>query len=83
MSNYTLRHLEELLEHCSVAPHVLQVELHPRYQQKHLVGFCQERGIHLQVTEYNCNLAVLTARPTAAWARRTQAPSSPVRRWPG
>ena len=85
MSNYTLRHLEELLEQCSVAPQVLQVELHPRYQQEHLVGFCQEQGIHLQVTEYNCYLAVLTvtARPTAAWARRAQAPSSPARRWPG
>ena len=48
VSNYTQRHLEELLDHCEVAPHVLQTELHPHYQQTELVKFCRLHNIHVQ-----------------------------------
>ena len=39
ISNYTLSHLQELLSHCEVVPHVIQLELHPHYQQADLVTF--------------------------------------------
>jgi len=48
VSNYTLDHLHQLVDTCKVVPHVLQVELHPKYQQREVVKFCKERGIHLQ-----------------------------------
>ena len=48
VSNYTRSHLEELLSHCRVAPHVLQTELHPHYQQPELVSFCRLHNIHVQ-----------------------------------
>ena len=49
VSNYTIRHLEELLKNCEgVPPAVNQVEWHPRYHQPELLKFCQENGIFLQ-----------------------------------
>jgi len=48
VSNYTIEHMKELLEHCEVVPHVLQIELHPHYQQRELVSFCVAQGIHVQ-----------------------------------
>merc|ERR1711892_132526 len=48
VSNYTLEHMKELLENCDVVPHVLQIELHPHYQQRELVSFCATQGIHVQ-----------------------------------
>jgi len=48
VSNYTLEHMKELLENCDIVPHVLQIELHPHYQQRELVSFCAAQGIHVQ-----------------------------------
>lgn len=48
VSNYTVSHLEELLEHCDIVPHVNQVEIHPMYPQEELVNFCTEHDIHVQ-----------------------------------
>jgi len=45
VSNYTVRHLEELLRECSIKPAVNQVELHVYLQQPELVKFCQNNGI--------------------------------------
>ena len=45
VSNYNKHHLLELLDHCSVKPHVLQNEYHPRYQQKDIVSLCKQHGI--------------------------------------
>ncbi|XP_063001931.1 glyoxal reductase-like [Elgaria multicarinata webbii] len=48
VSNYTIRHLEELLADCRVPPAVLQVEFHPEVAQSELLAFCHQKGIHLQ-----------------------------------
>ncbi len=48
VSNYTVRHLEELLGESPVPPSVDQVELHPFLQQRELTIFCQARGIQLE-----------------------------------
>jgi len=45
VSNYTVRHLEELLGRAHEPPSVNQVELHPFLQQRELVEFCAENGI--------------------------------------
>ena len=48
VSNYTVDHLKDLLENCSVVPQVLQTELHPHYQQQPLVQLCRDNNIHVQ-----------------------------------
>lgn len=48
VSNYTVDHLEELLQFASVVPAVLQVEFHPRLYQKNLHEYCQSKRIWLQ-----------------------------------
>ena len=48
VSNYTTRHLEELLGTAKVPPAVNQVELHPFLQQRGLVDFCRARGIAVE-----------------------------------
>lgn len=48
VSNYTVRHLEELLLECSVKPMVNQVELHIFLQQPELVKYCRQNEIVLE-----------------------------------
>jgi diketogulonate reductase-like aldo/keto reductase len=48
VSNYTIRHLEELLSDSPVVPAVNQVEFHPFLYQKNLLEFCRAHGIQLQ-----------------------------------
>ncbi len=48
VSNYTIRHLEELLGEAKVPPAVDQVELHPFLQQRPLVAFCRAHGIAIE-----------------------------------
>lgn len=45
VSNYTVRHLEELLKDCHIVPTVNQVELHVFLQQPELLEYCTEKGI--------------------------------------
>ena len=47
VSNYSVRKLQDLLEHGRLRPEVNQVELHPLLQQPELVAFCQAQGIHI------------------------------------
>ncbi|MFO0581439.1 MAG: aldo/keto reductase [Anaeromyxobacter sp.] len=48
VSNYTVRHLEELLARCNVPPAVNQVELHPFLVQQELRAFCAKHGIAVE-----------------------------------
>jgi diketogulonate reductase-like aldo/keto reductase len=48
VSNYTTRHLDELLAACRVAPMVNQVEFSPFLYQRDLLAYCRERGIVLE-----------------------------------
>jgi diketogulonate reductase-like aldo/keto reductase len=45
VSNYTVDHLKELLEYCTIKPAVNQVELHPKLTQKPLIEYCNANGI--------------------------------------
>lgn len=50
VSNYTVRHLQELLDNSEVVPAVNQVEYHPfLYQdQRELLAFCGQKGIAVE-----------------------------------
>lgn len=48
VSNYTIRHLEELLANSDVIPAVNQVEFHPFLYQRELLEYCQRHEIQLE-----------------------------------
>jgi diketogulonate reductase-like aldo/keto reductase len=48
VSNFTIPHLEELLETHEVIPAVNQVEFHPFLYQKELLEYCQRSGIQVE-----------------------------------
>ncbi|MFH1917444.1 MAG: aldo/keto reductase [Nanoarchaeota archaeon] len=48
VSNYTIRHLKELLSFAKVIPAVNQVEFSPFLYQKELLHFCKEKKIQLE-----------------------------------
>ncbi len=48
VSNYMIRHLEELLDSSSTVPAVNQVEFNPYLYQKGLLEFCCSHGIQLE-----------------------------------
>ncbi len=48
VSNYTVRHLEEMKDYARTMPAVNQVELHVFLQQPELVAYCREHNILLE-----------------------------------
>lgn len=48
VSNYSVKHLEEIREAGLPAPTVNQIELHPLCQQKPIVDYCNAHGIAIQ-----------------------------------
>jgi len=48
VTNYSVRHLKQLLKTCRVKPMVNQVEFHPRLVQSDLLEFCAKHGIAVQ-----------------------------------
>jgi methylglyoxal/glyoxal reductase len=48
VSNYTVRHLQELLDSSEVTPAVNQVEFNPFLYQEDLLRFCNDKGIQLE-----------------------------------
>ncbi len=48
MANVEAYHLEEMRNKCSLLPQVVQVELHPMYQQRELTEYCRKNKIQIQ-----------------------------------
>lgn len=48
VSNFTIAHLEDLLEERDLVPAVNQVEFHPFLYQKELLEYCQRKGIQVE-----------------------------------
>ncbi len=48
VSNFEIRHLEELAKVSDVVPAVNQIECHPLCYPKELIEYCQDRGIQVQ-----------------------------------
>ncbi len=51
VSNYTIRHLKQLLKSCRIKPAVNQVEIHVFLQQPELIEFCKKN--HIVVEAYS------------------------------
>ncbi|KAM3719149.1 Aldo-keto reductase family 1 member [Dirofilaria immitis] len=45
LSNFNHKQILRVINNCTIKPDVLQVELHPYFQQRKLHNFCQEHGI--------------------------------------
>ncbi|HEX3074591.1 MAG TPA: aldo/keto reductase, partial [Ignavibacteriales bacterium] len=48
VSNYTIRHIEELLDYSSIIPVVNQVEFSPYLYQEKLMHYCNDNGIAIE-----------------------------------
>jgi diketogulonate reductase-like aldo/keto reductase len=48
VSNFTKKHLEELIENAKIIPAVNQVEFHPYLYQKGLLDYCRDEGVQLE-----------------------------------
>lgn len=48
LSNFLPHHIENILEHCEIAPMADQLEYHPGYTQEAAVAYCKEHGIQVQ-----------------------------------
>ena len=48
VSNFDIRHLEELRKVSGIVPAVNQIENHPLWYQRELIEYCQDRGIQVQ-----------------------------------
>lgn len=82
VSNFTERHLDELLATASIPPDVNQVELHPFLQQHGLVAKC--RALNIQTVAYSplTKGRQLTDRTLAAVAARVgRTPAQIAIRW--
>ena len=66
VSNYTIRHLEEMKDYAEVAPAINQVELHVFLQQPELIKYCRDNNI---VVEAYSPLAHAKAMDNEAIAR--------------
>lgn len=82
VSNYTIRHLEELLAESEVVPAVNQVEFHPFLFQRELLEFCTRHGILVEAYSpltKGRRLQAPTIRELAAKVERT--PAQVLIRW--
>jgi diketogulonate reductase-like aldo/keto reductase len=48
VSNYTIKHLQELMQHARIKPSLLQAEFHPYLTQKELIDYCNSKSIMFQ-----------------------------------
>jgi diketogulonate reductase-like aldo/keto reductase len=72
VSNYMIRHLEELLDSCRVVPAVNQVEFSPFLFQEALLEFCREAGIVIEAYSPLTKAQRLTDPRLVAIAERHQ-----------
>ncbi len=82
VSNFEVRHLEELLGYAEVAPAVNQVELHPRYQQRALRAFCEAHGIAVVAySPFGCGALLGDPAVAAAAAAAGVTPAQALLLW--
>lgn len=82
VSNFEQPHLTHLLDTCGTVPSLNQVEIHPYFNNRELISFCQERGIAVQAWSPLGKATVLaddTIREIAKQTGRT--PAQVVLRW--
>jgi diketogulonate reductase-like aldo/keto reductase len=81
VSNFTIRHLTELLAQTDIVPAVNQVEFHPYLYQRELLEFCVARGIVIEAYSPLTQGERLSDRKLLAVAKKyPRASPSPARR---
>jgi len=48
VSNYGVKHLEQMKDYATVQPVLNQIEIHPWCQQKDIVAYCKDQGIAIE-----------------------------------
>jgi len=84
VSNYTIEHLSDLLEHSELTPAVNQVEFHPfiYQQQAELVSFCQRQAIVVEAYSPLNRLSAEVHQPVQQLAdSHHKTPQQIVLRW--
>lgn len=82
VSNFTVRHLSELLSETETVPAVNQVEFHPYLYQRDLLDFCASKGIVLEAYSPLTHGERLKDRKLVALARRyKKSPAQILIRW--
>ncbi len=82
VSNYTVRHLRELLDDCEVVPAVNQVEFSPYLYQRELLEYCRAHGIQLESYSTLTRGEKLADPPlVAVAARHGKTPAQVLLRW--
>ncbi|XP_022240256.1 uncharacterized oxidoreductase ZK1290.5-like [Limulus polyphemus] len=78
VSNYDVHHLEDLMETCSVVPHVNQVEFHPFQNPKTLRNVCADLGIQVHGYSPLAKGQILDERTIVEVARRNNKTAAQV-----
>jgi diketogulonate reductase-like aldo/keto reductase len=82
VSNYTIRHLKELLDGSDVVPAVNQVEFHPFLYQKELLDFCRANKVQLEAYSPLTRAERLHhPKVLATAARHKRSPAQVLIRW--
>jgi diketogulonate reductase-like aldo/keto reductase len=82
VSNFTVRHLTELLAESETVPAVNQVELHPYLYQRELLDFCAAKGIAVEAYSPLTHGKRLKDRKLVAVASRySKSPAQILIRW--
>jgi len=82
VSNFMVRHLEELAESCEVMPAVNQIELHPFCQQRDAVDWCRANGIVVEAYSPLTKAKKLDDRTVRAVADEvSRTPAQVLLRW--
>ncbi|GAA1851017.1 aldo/keto reductase [Microbacterium koreense] len=84
VSNFLPEHLEKIHAETGVLPAVNQIELHPAYQQRDVVAWCADHGVHIEawgpLGQGKYDLFGVPAVAAAAAAHR-HTPAQVVLRW--
>jgi methylglyoxal/glyoxal reductase len=82
VSNYTVRHLEELAGHAEVVPAVDQVEFHPFVFDPELLTYCERHGIRLEAwSPLTRGRRLATPALVAIADRYSKSPAQVLLRW--
>ena len=83
VSNFTIRHLTELLAETETVPAINQVEFHPYLYQQDLLAYCQAKGIVIEAYSPLTHGQRLKDPKLVAVAKRyASAGQRPPERWP-
>lgn len=82
VSNFMVRHLEELLSRTEVPPVINQVEISPFIQRRHLVQYCRDKGIAVEAySPLSRGLKLDDPRLREMAARYNKTPAQVALRW--